>query len=85
MVVSVKVQVQDEIKAEHHNTLVDDVTTLEEKIKSIPEGKQGPKGDPGEKGETGPQGPAGKDSEVTKEAFDSLVARVKSLEEAKTQ
>ncbi|MDU6166120.1 collagen-like protein [Enterococcus faecalis] len=85
MMKSAKVQPQDEIKAEHHNALVDDVVTLEEKIASIPEGKQGPKGDPGEKGATGPQGSAGKDSEVTKEAFDSLVARVAALEEAKTQ
>ena len=75
MVKSEKVQAQEEIKAEHHNALVDDVTTLEEKVEAIPEGKQGPKGEPG------PQGPAGKDSEVTKEAFDSLVARVKALEE----
>lgn len=47
------------------------------KIPAGPEGKQGPKGEPG------PQGPAGKDSEVTKEMFDALTARVAALEKPK--
>ena len=53
------------------------------KIPAGAEGKQGPKGEPGEKGEIGPQGPAGKDSEVTKEMFDALSARVAALEKPK--
>lgn len=47
------------------------------KIPAGPEGKQGPKGEPG------PQGPAGKDSEVTKEMFEALTARVAVLEKPK--
>ncbi|MFG5564183.1 hypothetical protein ACFJYA_07975 [Enterococcus faecalis] len=59
-------------------TLLND---LEERASKIPEkGETGPKGD---KGDIGPQGPKGKDSEVTKEAFDALVARVSVLENQK--
>ncbi|SDN92790.1 hypothetical protein SAMN04487774_113106 [Enterococcus faecalis] len=47
------------------------------KIPAGAEGKQGPKGEPG------PQGPAGKDSEVTKEMFAALEARVGALENPK--
>lgn len=60
-----------------------------EDLSKIPEGPEGPEGKPGPKGEPGlpdidgKQGPAGKDSEVTKEMFDALTARVAVLEKPK--
>jgi len=69
-VTSKKVTTGDEIKAEDHNALVDDVTALDKTA------AKGPKGDPGEKGDPGANGYG------TKAEFEALAARVAALEGA---
>jgi hypothetical protein len=71
-----KVSAGDEIKAEDHNALVDDVIALDEKPLK---GEKGEKGDTGAKGATGA---AGKDGFGTEAQYNDIITRLDALEAA---
>nr|DAF51929.1 MAG TPA: hypothetical protein [Siphoviridae sp. ctOb14] len=86
-----KVSAGDEIKAEDHNTLVDDVIALDEKPSKGEKGdtgaagKDGAAGAKGEKGDTGAKGAtgaAGKDGFGTEAQYNDIITRLDALEAA---